>query len=137
MTRSAIKYSTIVITNWSMNTEFQWLKWWHIILPTRATRLMPLVEQELLTLSKFTPGVNNAYAVYNMNPSNLCCLRNGPINLTLLTVWTHRIYAFYSIETFYMINSVNLRCWQYGPIQPFLQPDTHKPDTRIQLNRVR
>ena len=63
MTRSAIKYSTVVITNWSMNTEFQWLKWWHINLPTRATRLMPLVEQELLTLPRFTPGVSDALFV--------------------------------------------------------------------------
>jgi hypothetical protein len=26
-----------------------------------------------------------------MDPSNLCCLRNGPFKLKLLTVWTHQL----------------------------------------------
>jgi len=54
MTLSAIQYSMIFIRNWSMNTEFQWIKCLQFNLATRATRLMPLVEQELLVLSKFT-----------------------------------------------------------------------------------
>jgi len=29
--------------------------------------------------------------------------------------------------------SVNLRCLQYGPIQPFPQPDKHIPDTAWQV----
>ena len=60
MTLSAMQYSMIVIRNWLMNTEFQWLKWLHINLPTRATRLMPLLKQELLALPKFAQAVCNA-----------------------------------------------------------------------------
>ena len=35
-----------------------------------------------------------------MDPSNLCCLRNGPIQHKLLTVWRYQTYAVYSIEIF-------------------------------------
>ena len=63
MTLSAIQYCMLVIRNWSMNTEFQWLKCLHINLPTRAARLMPLVEQELLVLSKSTQAVSNAQSL--------------------------------------------------------------------------
>jgi len=53
MTLSAIQYPMIVIRNWSMNTEFLWLKCLQINLPTRATRLMPLVERNCLSIWSF------------------------------------------------------------------------------------
>jgi len=41
----------------------------------------------------------------------------------LFKVDGHQTYAVFIMAL------VNLRCLQYGPIQPFLQPDKHKPDT--------
>ena len=63
MSLSAIQYSTVVIRNWSMNTEFEWLKCFQIYLPTRATRLMSLVERELLVFLTFTPAVSNVQSL--------------------------------------------------------------------------
>jgi hypothetical protein len=60
MTISAIQYCMIVIRNWLLNTEFLWLKCLQINLPTGATRLMQLVEQDLIFLPKFTQAVSNA-----------------------------------------------------------------------------
>jgi hypothetical protein len=60
MTLSAIQYCMIVIRNWLLNMEFLWLKCLQINLPTRATRLMQLVEQDLIVLPKFTQAVSNA-----------------------------------------------------------------------------
>ena len=48
------------------------------------------------------------YVVYSVGQPDLRCLHNGII-------------------------LVNLRCLQYGPIQPFLQPDKHKPGTTRQV----
>jgi hypothetical protein len=56
----AIQYCMIVIRNWLLNTEFLWLKCLQINLPTGATRLMQLVEQDLIFLPKFTQAVSNA-----------------------------------------------------------------------------
>ena len=73
------------------------------------------------------------YVVHSMDPPTLCCLQYGPNTLTLLTLWDHHNYTVYIIGLVnlhslqYDIN--NLRCLQYGPIHPFLQPDKHKPDT--------
>jgi hypothetical protein len=64
--------------------------------------------------------------------SNLPCLQYGFINLMLFTLWTQHVYLVYSMgpsNTVYIIGLVNLRCMQYVPIQPFLQPDKHTPDT--------
>jgi hypothetical protein len=63
------------------------------------------------------------YVAYGMDRSSLNCLQYGHMEFKLYTVW----------KSFYMINPVSLRCWQYGPIQPFLQPYTHKPDTTWQV----
>lgn len=35
-----------------------------------------------------------------MDPSNLCCLRNGPIKLKLLTIWRYRTHAVFSMDIF-------------------------------------
>jgi hypothetical protein len=82
------------------------------------------------------------YGVYRRELLNLRCLNGGFIKRTLLTVWIHQPYIVYIMDpTFYLVNSmepsntvyiiglVNLRCMQYVPIQPFLQPDKHTPDT--------
>jgi hypothetical protein len=61
--------------------------------------------------------------VDSINPSTLRRFHYGPSTLTLFTVWGHHTY------TVYIMALVNLRCLQYGPIQPFLQPDKHKPDS--------
>jgi hypothetical protein len=66
----------------------------------------------------------STYVVYSINPSTLRCLHYGPSTLTLFTVWGHHTYPVYIMAL------VNLRCPQCSPIQPFLQPDTQKPDTR-------
>jgi hypothetical protein len=42
-----------------------------------------------IKLKLFTVWTHQSYAVYNMDPLNLCCLWNVPIKLKLLTVWTH------------------------------------------------
>jgi hypothetical protein len=80
-----------------------------------------------LKLTLITSWIHQAYAVYNMNSSTLRCLHYGPNTLTLLTVWGHQTDAVYIMAL------VNLRCLQNGPIQPFLQPDKHKPDTTLVL----
>jgi hypothetical protein len=60
MTLSAIQYCMIVIRNWLLHTEFLWLKCLQINLTTRATRLMQLVDQDLIVLPKFTQAFSNA-----------------------------------------------------------------------------
>jgi hypothetical protein len=46
------------------------------------------------------------YVAYGMDRSSLNCLQYGHMEFKLYTVW----------KSFYMINPVSLRCWQYGPI---------------------
>jgi hypothetical protein len=84
------------------------------------------------------------YVAYTIDQINPCCLQCGAIKFTLLTSWIHEPYVVYNYGpstltlfavlcnqtyTVYIMALENLRCSQYGPIQPFLQPDKHKPDT--------
>ena len=54
-----------------------------------------------------------------------------PLSLLCLHQYTGMLFIAYGPQTYivYIMALVNLRCLQYGPIQPFLQPDKHKPDT--------
>jgi hypothetical protein len=49
--------------------------------------------------------INAKYVAYGMDRSSLNCLQYGHMEFKLYTVW----------KSFYMINPVSLRCWQYGP----------------------
>ena len=84
------------------------------------------------------------YVAYTIDQLNPCCLQYGAIRFTLLTSWIHQPYVvynygpstrtlfivlYYQTYSAYIMALENLRCLQYGPIQPFLQPDKHKPDT--------
>jgi hypothetical protein len=57
------------------------------------------------TIVPTTVKITQTYVVYgmdpyaySMDPSNLCCLPNGPIKLMLLTVWTHQTYVVYGMD---------------------------------------
>ena len=82
------------------------------------------LQNEHAKLKLFTVRTHQTYIVYGIDLSNLNCLQYGDIERMLLTVWKY-------VD---MINPVNLRCWQNGPIHPFLQPDTHKPETTLQVS---
>ena len=81
-------------------------------------------QNEHTKLKLFTVRIHQTYIVNGIDPSNVNGLQYGDIERMLLTVWKY-------VD---MINPVNLRCWQNGPIHPFLQPDTHKPDTTLQVS---
>ena len=96
----------------------------------------------------FTVWTYQSYVVHSMDPSILClqygpinlmlltvwthqsCLHYEPINRMLLTVWTHQSYVVYSMDT------LSLWYLQYGSIKLMvLTVWTHQTDVYYSMDR--
>ena len=97
----------------------------------RTLRTYAFYSLDLSILCYFQHGYIKLTFFNNMDPLNLCCLQNGPIKLMLCSNGNIKLMMFTVWLSFYMIKPIQLRCCQYGPIQPFVQPYTRNNITSV------
>jgi hypothetical protein len=66
----------------------------------RTLRTYAFYSLDLSILYYLQHGYIKLTFFYNIDPLNLCCLRNGPIKLMLCSEWKHQTYGVYSMTIF-------------------------------------
>ena len=79
-----------------LQSSFRWLRHGSI----KLTWLTRWTNQSYV----FTVWTYQYYVVNSMEPSILCCLQYGPINIMLFTVWTHQSYVVYSMVLLFFMS---------------------------------